>query len=230
MANPRFLFCDSDAVFQIFLTKQYKILVELSNKYSMRPLVVPEVELELFSSKKFKKLGDAVSKAISRNILGRFDNSVLIEHLGGSAAAATTVYANIQSRGARYAARVGKGEAYTFAAAYELRMPALSNDFSAIKVLANQQESLPSPICRFFDLVVLAYQAGILTDREVDDNVRQELQAQSEFIPKAFSNTSFSKGLYQYSCRIRDGSKACCGAERDDQSDTDYGKPLTLSA
>jgi hypothetical protein len=71
-------------------------------------------------------------------------------------------WAGFQSLGAQYEGRIHRGEAFTFAAAVTLGLPALSNDFSAIKTLESNLLTLPTPVLRAFDLLVFCYQNGCL--------------------------------------------------------------------
>ena len=115
MPNPRYLFCDSDALFQTFLTKQSQLLRLLARDYGIAPVIVPEVELELFSIRKFKHLSASVNKALRDGVLVRFDAVTMSDYLGGNPNAAGPTYEAIQRSGTDYAKRVGRGEAYTFA-------------------------------------------------------------------------------------------------------------------
>ena len=83
-------------------------------------------------------------------------------------------------------------------------MPALSNDFSAIKTLEANLLTLPAPVLRGFDLLALCHQSGHLGLRDCEV-VRSELSRNGEGMPKVFMNASFEDGLKNFSPRLRDG-------------------------
>jgi hypothetical protein len=108
----------------------------------------------------------------------------------------------LPSLGAQYEGHVHRGEAYTFAAAVTLGLPALSNDFSAIKTLEANFLSLPSPVLRAFDLLAFCHQSSCL-ELKACEEVRSELLKNNEGMPKAFMNASFEDGLKNFSPRLR---------------------------
>jgi hypothetical protein len=81
-------------------------------------------------------------------------------------------------------------------------MPALSNDFSAIKTLEANFLTLPTPVLRGFDLLGFCFQTGDL-QHTVCDAVRGELLKNGEGMPKAFMNASFQDGLKNFSPRLK---------------------------
>lgn len=227
MGNPRFLFCDTDALFQILQTKQVRLLHKLSSTYSIKSIITPEVEAELHGNRKLRHLSAAMTKAIGNGTLNVLDGDLLISHFAGSSTTATAVHGAIQQGGAQFSKRVGRGEAYTFAAASTLNMPALSNDMSAIRTLNSHGYDLPSPILRFFDLVTFGHQIGLLTESDCD-KIRQELHAHGEGIPKSFDNVSFRSGLTQFCCRLLDGTIPPIGAPIDSDGPSSHKAQLII--
>ena len=88
-----------------------------------------------------------------------------------------------------------------------LAVPALSNDFQAIKVLQAAKFALPEPILRFFDLVAFGEQAGLLTGSDYD-NIRRILADGQEHIPRAFRHNSFANGVQSFAPRLCVGQAA----------------------
>ena len=133
-------------------------------------------------------------------------------------------WAAFQSLGALYYGHVGSGEAYTFAAALTLGMPALSNDFNAIRTLESNFHALPTPVLRTFDVLGFCYQSGCLELR-VCEAVRSELLKNREGLPKAFMYASFQDGLKNFSPRLQLQTEGICieaGAAT-------YSTPLAIS-
>src|SRR5688572_15065850 len=106
MPNPKYLFCDSDVLIQIFSIKQTSLLKTLKTKYGIAPLVVPEVEEEVYWHKKFKsKFQQDMEKALGDGLLFRYvdsrDSTLL------------SCDANVQAQAEKIKIVVGRGEAWT---------------------------------------------------------------------------------------------------------------------
>lgn len=86
-----------------------------------------------------------------------------------------------------------------------LGLPAVSNDFSAIKTLEANLLTLPTPVLRGFDLLAFCYQSGCL-ELKMCEGIRSELLKHGEGMPRAFMNASFENGLKNFSPRLRDGA------------------------
>lgn len=215
MPNPPFLICDSDALIQFFIAKEFGPFRELKKSYCVQPVIVSEVEIEICSTKKFGNRFDApLSKIISSGTIQVLDQTSLQASLVGPVShsgVANATWASIQSLGAQYRLHVGRGEAYTHAAAFLLGVPAMSNDRSALVTLETNQFAVPSPVLRGFDLLVFSYQIGMLTEAECDSFRKSLLQAR-EGIPSAFKAASFANGLKQFCPRLLDGSMPLLGA------------------
>ena len=139
------------AVAERVCTLVTRLFRELRSNFDIQPVVVQEVETELRWTKHHRNRFEAhLKKAISTGCLAICDVSFLQTHLG---APATATFSGIQTLGRANGRHVGAGEAYTHAAALTLGVPALSNDFSAIRVLQHAGFQLPSPVLRFFGSV-----------------------------------------------------------------------------
>jgi len=216
MSNPALLVIDTDALVQLMIGGRLPLLRELKARYSINSVIVPEVEIEVASSRRFSKYQPTLAKAISNGIVKIFDSSRYASLLQQSASlqrtAAGVSYGDIQSLGATYNLRVDRGEAYTFAAAVRLRQPAMSNDFSAIKALDKAGFALPVPVLRAYDLIVFAFQTKLITQRDCD-SFRKSLLSESvsEFIPREMRSNSFVDGFMVYVPRLVDGDIPRCG-------------------
>ena len=214
MANPRLLLCDTDALIQVFLTKdQTKKLLPLrilKDAYGIQPAIVVEVETELRSTRRYLNQFDAdLKKATGNGTLllldeGAFGNYVSPSNLS------RTIYSSFQNLGKQHYRYAHRGEAYTFAAAVTLGEPALSNDASALEALDRQGFPLPSPVLRVFDLLAFCLQTGDLTEKDCD-STRRELIRLEEPVPRIFQRASFGDGLPNFCPRFLDGKKACIG-------------------
>ena len=212
MARPVVLPCDTDALIQLFLSKNIKPLQVLTN-YGIQPVIVPEVEIELASNRKYShRIQSDVRKSIASGLLRVLDKTTLATVLGGPAAAASAsaTLTAIHTLGAQYQRYVDLGEAYTHSAAITLGTPSLSHDITALRALTNAGLATPDPVLRLFDLVALCYQTGDLSAGDCD-LIRQTLSGESEWLPLAFKNTSFAGGIHKFCPRILDGTRATIG-------------------
>lgn len=210
MPNPPLLLCDTDALFQYFIAGLRIPFQELKKTYGIQPAIVPEVEIEIRSNRKYgTRCRASYGKAISSGAVQILDQKTLQEYL--SKLSASVTYTGVQTLGAKYYQRVGRGEAYTFATAVSLGVPALSHDISAIRVLGEQGFEVPSPVLQLYDLLVCCYQTGVLTESDID-NARKLLLKEGEWMPAAFKNSSFVDGLKSFCPRLLDNSKAPVGA------------------
>lgn len=215
MPKPRLLVCDTDALVQLLLTlqttKKLLPLKILKEQYGIRAALVQEVEAELQWSRTFQgQFAPDVKKAIERGILMPLDKAAFAHYVTPGHLYAT-VFQSFQDRARRYAKLVQRGEAYTLAAAFTLGEPAISNDGNALEVLDLNGFELPSPVLRFFDLVVLCHQVGELSAHECDA-VLAELATLEEHVPADFRKRSFGEGLKKFCPRIRDDQKPTIGA------------------
>ena len=209
MPRPALLACDADALFQFFLS-DLRPLRALQATYGIQPVIVPEVEIELKSNKKFAaRVSTDVRKALSTGLIRVLDQSTLsLAGIAGPTASATL--AAIQTLGAQYLAHVDFGEAYTHAAALTLGVPSLSHDISALRVLIGNGLRVPDPVLRLFDLVALAYQIKALSAADCD-GIRQALNREKEWLPQCFKNSSFVSGMSAFCPRVRDGAASSVG-------------------
>lgn len=199
MPNPPVLVCDADALYQILLTNQVALLRYLRDHYGIQPVVVDEVDLDIKGNKKlFSAVGPDFKKALGNGTLTLLDGNYFRNLTG---LPRNTTFQEIQLRGKRYNYFVGRGEAYTHAAGLCMGVPAMSNDWEAIKVLKGKGFDLPTPILRAFDLVCFGFQTGIITAPQCE-NFRKDLLKRGEHIPKAFSNASFTDGLNGFTPRL----------------------------
>lgn len=229
MARPAFVICDTDAVIQFLLAPEIRPFQLLRSKYSIQPLVVREVEIELQSNKRFgPRISHELKKALGSGLIRALDKSVLESHYGGPPSgplAAAQAMGQITKLGAQFQKHVDLGEAYTHAAAVTLGEPALSHDLSALKALITAKQSVPGTVLRAFDLIVLCYQVGHLTEQTCD-GFRQFLNYESEYIPRCFQHKSFVDGLADFSPRLHDPKFPAIG--RANSSPSPYSNTIVL--
>jgi hypothetical protein len=221
MPNPALLLCDSDALTQFFLASEIRPLKQLKDAYGIQAAIVEEVELELRWLRKHKdRFVPQLDKALSTNVLKLLDSAHFHSHLSTAPVGAS--WAGFQSLGAQYDGHIHRGEAYTFAAAVTLNLPALSNDFNAIKTLEANLHTLPTPVLRSFDLLAFCFHNGLL-ELKACEAVRSQLLKNGEGLPKAFMHASFEDGLKDFTPRLRDGVAAVAVAVGT------YSTPLQIS-
>jgi hypothetical protein len=117
----------------------------------------------------------------------------------------------MESEGERLYLTVDRGEAFSHAASIVLGVPVATNDTSAVYQLLKSGESIPRPIIRFWDLVVLSYQVGSLDDT-LCDRIRQILTKLGERIPPCFTGRSYLDGLPEFYPRLACASHQFVGA------------------
>lgn len=207
MPNPAVLVCDSDALLQIFLTRRIKLLQHIKGEYGIQPVIVAEVEQEIWWNSRF---GSRFESDLKKSIASGTVVLISEASLCGFCTTPAAVYAAIQSTGTDYARRIDSGEAYTFAAAIALNAPAMSHDHNALRVLAHHSLPLPSLVVRVFDLVALAFQTGALAEAECDE-IRQKLASAKEWVPGAFQKSSFADGITRFDTRLLDATAPSLG-------------------
>lgn len=185
--NPEFLLCDTDALIQILITRQGVLLARLKSDFGVRAAATPEVEIEIRNHRKF---GQAFAKGFQHfadsGTITRFDSSEIKNLLGSRnypSAQISPEVSRIQSIGNENYKTVDLGEAYVHAAAVVLHLPVLSNDFSAVQILADPKVGVPT--LEFFDLVVFGNGQGWIGNDKGEEIVT-ELKAQKEYVPKSF--------------------------------------------
>lgn len=231
MSNPSFLLCDTDVLIQFFIAKDLRPLYELKRAYGIQASIVAEVEVELRSNKKHKKLIDSqFDKAISSTVLEIFDEQRLSTFLTRSedflpSSVASATWSGIQATGKRYNLHVGIGEAYTHATAASLELPSASNDSQALNQLERKGFLIPSPVLRTYDLLAVSYQGELFANKHCED-FRKALLAVGEQIPEECRNRGFVEGLQGFNARIMDRGKPSVG--RDDPRRHRYDRILLI--
>jgi hypothetical protein len=189
----RVIVCDTDALTQIFCSKHESILKHLHTQYGIDFAVTEAVEAEVLrpnrkqagcSQDGFRKALDlGLIAVLSPRTLGRFtSNNPYV------------TYDSIELRGQEYNRVIDLGEAYTHAAAHVLKCAVLSNDWKAIRDCDRMGLNLAHPTFRVYDLVVLLYQSGGLTEKECD-GFRKALHEAGETPHRTFVNRKFRDGL-----------------------------------
>lgn len=214
MGNPPLVVCDTDALCQILLASAHDVLKCLIH-YGVQPIVAPVVGVEMRSTKKFGAIvPDGFSKACAKGLI-----VVLNERefrvptkpsIADAKAASGTTWQEIEDRAARYELRADRGEAATFAAAVELKVPALSNDGSALRSMRYAALDLPVSVLRVFDLLALGRQTDHLS-LATCDGIRQRLLLRNEWVPREFRNANFADGLVHFDPRLLDDSRPRVG-------------------
>ncbi len=204
-ANPLFLIIDTSVLLQLIATDQLTLLRCIRSEYRVQPAIVSAVESEtlhiLTTISKFIGRQEPFRKALSNNTISLIDRQLLSTVLGTGVDA---ILRQIDSEGQRFNLRVDRGEAYTHAAGSVLGAPVATNDYSAVNRLLRDDENIPRPVLRFWDLIVLGYQIGQL-DGSSCDKIRQSLVAIGEWIPSCFTGRNFSAGLIDFYPRLVDG-------------------------
>jgi hypothetical protein len=203
MANPELIVCDSDVLVQLFLANQIEPLRHLRDEYGIQTTVVEEVDVEMRWLQNYRdRFIFQFERALRSGYLALLDKTQFQTHLGTAPVGAS--WESFQRLGQQYEGRVHRGEAYSFAAAVTLNVPALSNDYSAIRTLQSNFLTLPSPVLRAFDLIAFCFQTGCLSAHDCD-KFRSQLLGAREPIPHPFQKASFEDGLKDFTPRLVQG-------------------------
>jgi hypothetical protein len=211
-ANPLFIVIDTSVLLQLIATDQLPLLRWLRSEYKVQPAITSAVESEtlqiLTTIGKFMGRQERLKKALTNNTISLIDRQSLGAILGTGVDA---LLRQMDSEGQRLHFRVDRGEAYTHAAAAVLGVPVATNDTSAVNRLLRDEESIPRPILRFWDLIVFGHQTGQLDDTSCD-KIRQALGKINESLPQCFTGRSFNVGLAEFYARLVDGLAPLIGA------------------
>jgi hypothetical protein len=206
--NPQYLPCDTDSLIQIFIARHQRVLVHLRERYGVLPVVVPEVEMEVSRNRKFKgRFAPALADAVGSGHLTVLSDDEMrrgLVRVGHTATQAEQTVQRVQQRGRRYQSHVGRGEAYSHAAAVELQVPIMSHDWEAVEVLSGLSEQVGVPTLRTWDLFALALDDGAVTLEDGERGVAY-LQDGDEHVPAflARANPSFGDALKNFDSRLR---------------------------
>jgi len=207
MPAPAFVICDTDALLQFLIVSDIRALLTLRNSYRIQPLVVPEVEIELRSHRRYAtRVSQELTKLLGNGVLKILDKAVLAAHFGGPPSgplASAQALAQIQQLGAQLYRHCDTGEAYSHAAAITLDVPAMSHDRSALDAILNAGLPVPKTVLRAFDLLSLSFQIGYITANDCDQ-IRSDLVKEGEWVPKSFNKNSFVGGLQSFCPRLHD--------------------------
>ena len=134
--NPEWILGDTDALLQLIAADRLGPLKRLRSDYGIQTVIAESVEVELrniIRGLRFKDVQHILTKALDTKLLLVLDQSALQSLVG---AHAHKIYQDIETEGLRLKSLgVGDGEAYTHAGSMRLKMPVLSNDRKAIKIL-----------------------------------------------------------------------------------------------
>ncbi len=211
-ANPLFIIIDTSVLLQLIVTEQLPLLRCLRSEYKIQSVIVSAVESEtmhiLSTVRKFMGRQEGFKRAISNKTIGLIDRAMLSGVVGTGVDA---ILRQIDSEGQRFNLRVDRGEAYTHAAGSVLGAPIATNDYSAVNRLLRDDENIPRPILRFWDLIVFGHQVGRL-DEAACDKIRQTLVKIEEAVLPCFAGRTFHVGLAEFYPRLVDGVANLVGA------------------
>ncbi len=211
-SGPTCLPCDTDVLIQVFLGKAIEALHVLRNAFGIQPVITEEVEQELRQQRTHGAVCEQhLSKALATGVLVLADVDFVCQVVAApSRHVGQGFFDQFQLLGDQYRKRVGRGEAYTHALGVTLGVPVASNDFRAVTALKSVNQQLPSPVLRFFDLLVFGYQEGRLSLSECNE-VRANLLSSKEGLDRSFQHASFEDGLRDFVPRLIVADKALVG-------------------
>lgn len=200
-SDVAFLF-DTDALTQILIAGQQELLYFLKEDFGVHSFIMSEVEVELRSKPKFSGLiRPQLDKALRSGWISLLSAAHLDQLARSEDGSNAVSLGDIRELGAEYNLDIETGEAYTHAAAILLDMPAVSNDFNAIKTLEARGKVLPPTILRSFDLFGFFFLEEYL-DKVAVERIRTTLRSYGEWLPASMKNASFENGLPQMGCRL----------------------------
>jgi hypothetical protein len=208
VSNPEFLLCDTDALIQVFIGRQVRLLVHMIDVYGVMPAIVPEVESEISAHRKFRNRFEPqlITQLAQQHIVVLEDAAIrqLLVQRGVPQPQIDQGLRRIVTRSQQYHRHVQTGEAYSHAAGVELRIPLMSHDWDAVRTLEQAGEPVAVPVLRLWDLFALALNDGVVTETE-GDQATDHLEREDEFIPGALRKSAgpFAETIRRFDSRLR---------------------------
>ncbi len=186
------------------------ILHSLGAEYGIQTVVTEAVDNEMEGNfrGKFRGHDGPYRKAIQKGVISILTQDWVRTNFGPDDGG---ILDEINSLGEELYTMVGRGEAYTHAAAMVLGVPCLTNDRSAVNTLKRAGSPVAATIFRSFDVLVFGLQIGLI-DLPACDAARKLLLKIPSHIPEAFRQCSFEDGLGKFFPRLLDGDKPSCGS------------------
>lgn len=206
--NPALFVFDSDVLLQLLVCDQLPLLSFLRSSYGVQPSVTEAVNGEFLTimekQSRFFPRREQGKKALRNGSLVVLSPEIL-EPIFGSVGA--TLMSRANDEGQRlYNVGLGRGEAYSIAAAMCLNFPVVTNDGSALRLLERTEEALPEHCLRFWDLILFSHQSGRL-DLGACDKARQALLRSGERTISCFASQSVAAGLSDFFPRLVDSTR-----------------------
>lgn len=196
------LIIDTSVLLQLVATDKLSILREFRRTFGLQVSIVSAVESEalyhLENTPRFRGRQMQLKKALQNGTIQPLTPDLLSRVVGAGAESWMRL---IDAEGNRLYQIVDRGEAFSHAASICLNSPIATNDNSAVARLLRAGEKIPRPILRFWDLVVLAHQIGVINCAQCDA-VRQTLDKLQERTHAAFTQRAFDIGLQHFYARV----------------------------
>ena len=210
--NPALLIGDADVVVQILVSGLTPKLHVFRRQYGIQPVITQAVagELPNLLRRRFRDRVAGYEKALRHRAIGVLDLSLLSQVYGN---VGQLIVERIDELGKElWKQGVGRGEAYLHAAGVLLKLPVVTNDMEALRVLRDRSISVPDRILRFFDVVVFLHQIGELKSSDCEE-VRRQLIRHDEHVPLCFQKASFEDGLKEFFPRLLDSDAQKVGSD-----------------
>lgn len=208
MGNPAFLVCDSDALIQVFLTRQRDLFVYLRDSFGVQAAIVQEIRIELSNHDKFgKQFLPPLERALASSALMLLDSTVIRRHLSTQGITGTGVDRFLEEQARRwdaYRLHVDTGEAACHATAVTFAWPALSHDISAVETLEHVGLEPAAPVLRFCDLATFAHACGRLSGEQFEASLKS-LRGAREPMPYPFRDAKkpLVDLIQEFNCRLK---------------------------
>ncbi len=207
MGNPAHLVCDSDALIQVFITRQRGLLVHLRENYGVQPAITQDVRSEVSVHSRFRaQFAPPLDRSLTSGALVLLETETIARGLaaaGHGRAAIDHLLQEYERTWEQYRLHVDSGEAASYAVAVTFGWPLLSHDNSAPRTLERLGLRVASPVLRFCDLLVFGVKTGQITEDECDSALKR-LRSEREYVPFEFSDRrrSMAERLGGFSCRL----------------------------
>ena len=211
--KPTLLLFDTSTLMQILVSEHFPLLRHLRSDFGVQSIMVPAVESEALylvesGPPRFRGRQEQLKKAITNRTIAVVSKETLAPFYGTSS---ESWLRQIDLEGMRLYGVVDRGEAFTHAASMILDALVVSNDTTAVTRLLRDNEPIPLPVLRFWDLIVFGHQIGFLEEGDCD-RTRQFLKKIGERQPTCFSDCSYLDGLKRFYARLADPTKPSLGA------------------
>jgi hypothetical protein len=222
---PQLILIDTSSLLPLIYCGHGRLVRSIKARYALQFGIVQAVKSEsqnkLTPPSKFAGRQEALRKAVENNTLVVVDGTYLKSRFG---TVGESLFRRCDEEGERlFYLGLDRGEAYTYGASLVLNCPVVNNDTTALRRLRREQTDVPTPHLRFWDVILLGLQSGLLVQKDCEDT-RTSLLKLKERLPACFTGNSVGAGMSGFYCRLIDPTKPTIGADSIQAAFDEFGR------